>query len=165
MLTHHSWYQFRPGPLFSCCCSSWGKKKLLMAEDNMIPWHFQTSRLPAASTNISRLRNTVPYVWLMVQLNTAFLDGESNIKSCLLHWIMDQNLMIPAWEKLTLWQGNWLSYNSIGADCVVTSYRPWYVEFGVDDTNVNLAGRNSVITRVKDRSSSCYFMGCPCLLL
>ena len=39
------------------------------------------------------------------------------------------------------------------------------VGFGVDNTNVNLGSRNSIMTRVKQRSPSCYFMGCPCHLI
>ena len=37
--------------------------------------------------------------------------------------------------------------------------------FGVENTTVNLGSRNSIMTRVKQRSPSCYFMGCPCHLI
>ena len=36
------------------------------------------------------------------------------------------------------------------------------VGIGVEYTNGNLAGRNSMKRRVKERRPSCYFMGCPC---
>ncbi len=39
------------------------------------------------------------------------------------------------------------------------------VGFGVDNTNVNLGSKNSIMTRVKDKNEACYFMGCPCHLL
>lgn len=35
--------------------------------------------------------------------------------------------------------------------------------FGVDNIDVNLGGRNSMKTRVKE-TPSCYFIGCPCHL-
>ena len=44
------------------------------------------------------------------------------------------------------------------------SWSKW-VGFGVDNTNVNLGSRNSIMTRVRQRSPSCYFMGCPCHLI
>lgn len=39
------------------------------------------------------------------------------------------------------------------------------VGFGVDNTNVNVGSRNSIMTRVKEKNEACYFMGCPCHLL
>ncbi len=39
------------------------------------------------------------------------------------------------------------------------------VGFGVDNTNVNLGSKNSIMTRVKEKNEDCYFMGCPCHLL
>lgn len=44
---------------------------------------------------------------------------------------------------------------------------PWgnCVGFGVDNTNVNVGTRNSIMTRVKQKNDACYFMGCPCHLL
>ena len=35
----------------------------------------------------------------------------------------------------------------------------------MENTTVNLGSRNSIMTRVKQRSPSCYFMGCPCHLI
>ncbi|KAK6191363.1 hypothetical protein SNE40_003074 [Patella caerulea] len=44
---------------------------------------------------------------------------------------------------------------------------PWEncVAFGVDNTSVNLGKRNSIKTRVKQETESCYFVGCPCHLV
>lgn len=44
---------------------------------------------------------------------------------------------------------------------------PWSlcVGFGVDNTSVNIGLHNSIMTRVKQKNDSVYFMGCPCHLL
>ena len=44
---------------------------------------------------------------------------------------------------------------------------PWSncVGFGVDNTSVNVGIRNSIMTHVKQKVSTCYFMGCPCHLV
>ena len=44
---------------------------------------------------------------------------------------------------------------------------PWSncVGFGVDNTSVNVGIRNSIMTDVKQKVSTCYFMGCPCHLV
>ena len=44
---------------------------------------------------------------------------------------------------------------------------PWSncVGFGVDNTSVNVGIRNSILTHVKQKVSTCYFMGCPCHLV
>ena len=39
------------------------------------------------------------------------------------------------------------------------------VRFSVDNTNVNVGKRNSIMTRVLERSKSVYFMGCPCHII
>ena len=51
---------------------------------------------------------------------------------------------------------------------VLSNYQiPWdnCIGFGVDNTSVNVGMRNSIMTRVKEKNSSCYFMGCPCHLI
>ena len=44
---------------------------------------------------------------------------------------------------------------------------PWgnCVGFGVDNTSVNVGLHHSIMTHVKERNNSCYFMGCPCHLI
>ena len=41
---------------------------------------------------------------------------------------------------------------------------PWghCIGFGVDNTSVNLGVHKSIMTHVKTKNDSCYFMGCPC---
>ena len=39
------------------------------------------------------------------------------------------------------------------------------VGVGVDNTSVNLGKRNSIMTRVLQKNSSIYFMGCPCHII
>ena len=39
------------------------------------------------------------------------------------------------------------------------------VGFSVDNTNVNVGKRKSIMTRVLERSKSVYFMGCPCHII
>ena len=36
------------------------------------------------------------------------------------------------------------------------------IGFGVDNTSVNLGVHESIMTHVKAKNDSCYFMGCPC---
>lgn len=53
-------------------------------------------------------------------------------------------------------------------DSVLTTYNiPWNhcVGFGVDNASVNVGLRNSIMTHVKQKNKSCYFMGCPCHLV
>ena len=44
---------------------------------------------------------------------------------------------------------------------------PWVkcVGFGVDNTSVNVGKHNSIMSRVKQENTNCYFMGCPCHLV
>ena len=53
-------------------------------------------------------------------------------------------------------------------DSVLTKHDiPWQncVGFGVDNTSVNVGLRHSIMTHVKQKNTSCYFMGCPCHLI
>ena len=46
-------------------------------------------------------------------------------------------------------------------------YIPWHncIGFGVDNISINVGLRNSISTLVKEKTSTCYFMGCPCHLI
>ena len=53
-------------------------------------------------------------------------------------------------------------------DAVLSKYSiPWHncIGFGVDNTSVNVGLRHSISTLVKEKTSMCYFMGCPCHLI
>ena len=53
-------------------------------------------------------------------------------------------------------------------DSILDSYSiPWAncVGFGVDNTSVNIGIHHSIMTLVKEKNISCYFMGCPCHLV
>ena len=39
------------------------------------------------------------------------------------------------------------------------------VGVGVDNTSVNIGKNNSIMTRVQEKNSSAYFMGCPCHII
>ena len=60
-------------------------------------------------------------------------------------WLSNSIINFP-WNLLSLHGISWI--NCVG--------------IGVEYTNGNLAGRNSMKRRVKERRPSCYFMGCPC---
>ena len=52
-------------------------------------------------------------------------------------------------------------------DVLQTNQISWTncVGASVDNTSVNLGKRNSIFTRVKEKNSNVYFMGCPCHII
>lgn len=53
------------------------------------------------------------------------------------------------------------------SEVLVKNSIPWIncVAFGVDNTNVNIGVRNSIMSRVLLQNKDTYFMGCPCHLI